>query len=163
MVDTNWPDQALGDLSNNDVDNEKASQKPVTRPWRYRASPFQLDLAIAITALVLTAIGAIIEIVTSVLLSRVMDGYIVLGLWFAYLTVGVIYLVSQRNSVPDSLDSEPDNPLGWPFEVIGRVIRGRDRQRHLALQIIVWLLIGHFMVTGIAIYGVIEGIGSFGI
>lgn len=45
----------------------------------------------------------------------------------------------------------------WSFYVFERVIRGVDGRRAIVLQLILWVLIGHFMAIGVIVFGAAVG------
>jgi hypothetical protein len=129
-----------------------AEPKP---PWRERTSSGKLLAAKIVTAVLLVALGAIIQLLLLGWLSGSRAGTVLLALWVAYLAVGVVTLVRLRGRPPQQRDM-------WSITVLSRTVRGCDGQRSLVLQILAWLAVGHLMCTAVIVYAVIEAIGSLG-
>lgn len=133
----------------------EAAAKEPKPPWRERTSSGKLLAAKILTAVLLVALGAIIQLLLLGWSSGTRAGTVLLIIWVAYLAVGVVMLVRLRGRPPRQRDM-------WSVSVLSRAVRGRDGQRNLVLQILAWLAVGHLMCTAVIVYAVIEAIGSLG-
>lgn len=133
---------------------------PRKTPWRDRANPRKVKLARFITGVILLVGGILVEAAIWTVLVNFGIGLMGLIPYSLYLFVGALFLVSTRNV---ETEDEPSSELPyWSSEVVSRSIRGAERNRNIILQIIAWLIWGHFMASLFAIYGILEVVSSFG-
>lgn len=132
--------------------SESAPSKPL---WRDRAKPGTVRAARWGWGLLLVLFGAVVEILIAAWLTSRDLGTAALIAWLGYLAVGAIILVVRRGDPPSE-----ERRKSWTVDVFASTVRGRTGQRPLALQLLIWLTIGHAMASAILIVGLLEAAGS---